>query len=67
LHTSHSVHGDVQSANLCHFLWVVYDGKDNVLERGFISALNLLMETNYFCNFILKKNVKLIQEYKVSS
>jgi len=66
-HTSYSFNGAVHSASSCHFLWVVQDGKDSVLETGFISVLNFLMETNYFCNFILKKSVKLIQEDMVSN
>lgn len=32
----------------------------------FISVLNFLMETNYFCNFILKKSVKQIQKDMMS-
>lgn len=67
IHPSRSINGAVHSASSCHSLWVVQDGKDNVLEICLISVLNFLMKTNYFYNFILKKSVKQVQEDMVIS
>lgn len=56
---SNLVYKVIYSASSCYLKWSVHAGKENILEF-FSSVQNFTSGTDYYCNFILKRNINQI-------